>query len=226
MSAAVNEFASTPLGHVMFPAEDSPRGLGRTLGKRVGGNPSRVRISYPPPVPHRARCRRAPPFAVGPFDVVRPGFRLRWFPGAPTARRPGSQPMIESITTSGTPRMRSTVAAVWRASWRRPSRTPASRRSRFRGVGGDMPPPLGLTEGDSDRPVSAVSGAAGTPGFPASAGRSAPGVPAPGGRACEPRRRGVGLRPGGAAALSSYDIRGSWNCATLGVGAEAASARL
>src|SRR5206468_5429343 len=51
------------------PAEDSPSGLGRTLGKRVGGNPSRVRISYPPPVPHRARCRRAPPFAVGPFVV-------------------------------------------------------------------------------------------------------------------------------------------------------------
>ena len=32
-------------------AEDSPSGLGRTLGKRVGGNPSRVRISHPPP-PH------------------------------------------------------------------------------------------------------------------------------------------------------------------------------
>src|SRR4051812_48580165 len=29
-------------------AEDSPSGLGRTLGKRVGGNPSRVRISHPP----------------------------------------------------------------------------------------------------------------------------------------------------------------------------------
>src|SRR5262249_301737 len=28
---------------------DSPSGLGRTLGKRVGGNPSRVRISHPPP---------------------------------------------------------------------------------------------------------------------------------------------------------------------------------
>ncbi len=39
--------------------------------------------------------------------------------------------MIASITTSGTPRIRRTVAAVWRASWRRPSRTPASRRSRF-----------------------------------------------------------------------------------------------
>jgi hypothetical protein len=35
---------------VSFPAEDSPSGLGRTLGKRVGGNPSRVRISHPPPV--------------------------------------------------------------------------------------------------------------------------------------------------------------------------------
>src|SRR5215470_10169240 len=34
---------------VSCPAEDSPSGLGRTLGKRVGGNPSGVRISYPPP---------------------------------------------------------------------------------------------------------------------------------------------------------------------------------
>src|ERR1041385_8457210 len=71
MRACGHGFASTPLGHVMFPAEDSPRGLGRTLGKRVGGNPSRVRISYPPPVPHRARCRRAPPLGGGPFDVAR-----------------------------------------------------------------------------------------------------------------------------------------------------------
>lgn len=121
----------------MFPAEDSPRGLGRTLGKRVGGNPSRVRISYPPPVPHRARCRRAPLFAVGPFDVVRLSWflgRLRAGPGgfqsaSPTccaslrsmvpvtctqrarmrAAPPVSQPVIESITTSGTPRIRSTV---------------------------------------------------------------------------------------------------------------------
>src|SRR5262245_57735412 len=31
-----------------FFAEDSPSGLGRTLGKRVGLTPSRVRISYPP----------------------------------------------------------------------------------------------------------------------------------------------------------------------------------
>src|SRR5262249_33159040 len=39
----------TPAAPVSFPAEDSPSGLGRTLGKRVGGNPSGVRISYPPP---------------------------------------------------------------------------------------------------------------------------------------------------------------------------------
>jgi hypothetical protein len=41
-------------GSVSLPAEDSPRGLGRTLGKRVGLTPSRVRISYPPPPPSRA----------------------------------------------------------------------------------------------------------------------------------------------------------------------------
>src|SRR5215469_17012868 len=38
-----------PAAPVSCPAEDSPSGLGRTLGKRVGGNPSGVRISYPPP---------------------------------------------------------------------------------------------------------------------------------------------------------------------------------
>src|ERR1051326_2361644 len=38
-----------PESRVCFSAEDSPSGLGRTLGKRVGGNPSRVQISYPPP---------------------------------------------------------------------------------------------------------------------------------------------------------------------------------
>src|SRR5437667_12462851 len=32
---------------VSWPTEDSPSGLGRTLGKRVGLTPSRVRISYP-----------------------------------------------------------------------------------------------------------------------------------------------------------------------------------
>src|SRR3954464_8427637 len=40
-----------PPGSVSCLTEDSPRGLGRTLGKRVGFTPSRVRISYPPPRP-------------------------------------------------------------------------------------------------------------------------------------------------------------------------------
>jgi hypothetical protein len=33
---------------VTFRAEDSPRGLWRSLGKRVGFTPSRVRIPHPP----------------------------------------------------------------------------------------------------------------------------------------------------------------------------------
>jgi hypothetical protein len=36
---------------VRFRAEDSPRGLWRSLGKRVGCKPSRVRIPHPPPTP-------------------------------------------------------------------------------------------------------------------------------------------------------------------------------
>src|SRR5690606_18486061 len=34
---------------VIFRAEDSPSGLWRSLGKRVGLTPSGVRIPYPPP---------------------------------------------------------------------------------------------------------------------------------------------------------------------------------
>lgn len=70
--------ASTPQRLVLFAAEDSPSGLGRTLGKRVGGNPSRVRISYPPPAegPDRSTvrafvasgpCRAAGRRAIGSF---------------------------------------------------------------------------------------------------------------------------------------------------------------
>ena len=36
---------------VTFRAEDSPRGLWRSLGKRVGFTPSRVRIPHPPQLP-------------------------------------------------------------------------------------------------------------------------------------------------------------------------------
>jgi hypothetical protein len=53
---------------VSWLAEDSPRGLGRTLGKRVGIKPSRVRISYPPPLNQAKR----------PTDPwIRPGVDLR-----------------------------------------------------------------------------------------------------------------------------------------------------
>jgi hypothetical protein len=60
---------------VSFAAEDSPSGLGRTLGKRVGGNPSRVRISYPPPVLTSQNVRANPTLglALGRELTVTPG---------------------------------------------------------------------------------------------------------------------------------------------------------
>src|SRR5690606_31350070 len=57
---------STPEVRVELSAEDSPRGLGRTLGKRVGGNPSRVRISYPPPASTRQNEGPRPGARSGP----------------------------------------------------------------------------------------------------------------------------------------------------------------
>ena len=45
-------------------AADQSRTSGRTFGKRVGGNPSRVRISYPPQPPEQAQ-RGAPPMIGG-----------------------------------------------------------------------------------------------------------------------------------------------------------------
>ncbi len=74
-------FASTPQRLVLFAAEDSPSGLGRTLGKRVGGNPSRVRISYPPHPPVRADEGPDRIIGRGPrrwlVAVDRPGTELR-----------------------------------------------------------------------------------------------------------------------------------------------------
>src|SRR5690606_22206271 len=60
-----NVFASTLQRLVLFAAEDSPSGLGRTLGKRVGGNPSRVRISYPPPLLSPGNTSKAPAARCG-----------------------------------------------------------------------------------------------------------------------------------------------------------------
>ncbi|MEY9955302.1 hypothetical protein ABH932_001034 [Streptacidiphilus sp. MAP5-52] len=46
-----------------------PRTPGRTVGKRVGGNPSRVRISYPPHPPNWAN-EGSHRMSVGPFVVL------------------------------------------------------------------------------------------------------------------------------------------------------------
>src|SRR5690606_12347013 len=58
---------STVRLHVEWSAEDSPSGLGRTLGKRVGGNPSRVRIPYPP---HRLTRQHEAPDRPAPRGLV------------------------------------------------------------------------------------------------------------------------------------------------------------
>lgn len=80
---------TSPSG-VECPTEDSPRGLGRTLGKRVGGNPSRVRISYPPPAQ-----RAGPRKWSGPLAYTRPGFPL----GRPQA--PPERTANPSVTRAG-----------------------------------------------------------------------------------------------------------------------------
>src|SRR5689334_13070829 len=65
-------------GRLSSDTEDSPRGLWRTLGKRVGFTPSRVRIPHPPPA-SRGRTpghptAGAPGVVVGSyFCPVRPG---------------------------------------------------------------------------------------------------------------------------------------------------------
>lgn len=94
-------FASTLQRLVLFAAEDSPSGLGRTLGKRVGGNPSRVRISYPPPLLSPGNTSKAPAARCGGLR------RWRWLvPAMPRREDPLSparwfdQTMQEDCTTS------------------------------------------------------------------------------------------------------------------------------
>lgn len=59
-SKSFRRFTVGVVSPVTSVTEDSPSGLGRTLGKRVGGNPSRVRIPYPPhPRPDSKPSRRA-----------------------------------------------------------------------------------------------------------------------------------------------------------------------
>src|SRR6201996_1496837 len=55
---------------VSLPTEDSPSGLWRTLGKRVGGNPSRVRIPHPPPFSAGAPLPGFPAISAGPRNLV------------------------------------------------------------------------------------------------------------------------------------------------------------
>ncbi len=113
------------------------------VGKRVGFTPSRVRISYPPPVPHRARCRRAPPR----------GGALRRCPSGRTrsaARRPRTLGGVWSVTspspTKGAQEFRRPAGRRWRPRRRTscPSRA-ADRDSSRRGRAGkkldSMPAP-------------------------------------------------------------------------------------
>lgn len=85
----------------------------RTVGKRVGGNSSGVRIPYPPPVPHRALTLKGPTARGGALQRCPSQLLLGSSTGHRRLALPGSQPMIASTTTSGTPKIRSTVAAVW-----------------------------------------------------------------------------------------------------------------
>jgi hypothetical protein len=79
---------------VASSAEDSPRGLWRSLGKRVGFTPSRVRIPHPPPVEAvRDLRQRRPRFEaltgiLAPVGVPRPV--LIWQPRSARSSRQGA----------------------------------------------------------------------------------------------------------------------------------------
>ena len=70
---AAAAFGLAKLPQVASAAEDSPSGLWRTLGKRVGGNPSRVRIPHPPPQspPTLVRTRGCISAICSALDLVR-----------------------------------------------------------------------------------------------------------------------------------------------------------
>ncbi|SNS84232.1 hypothetical protein SAMN05216252_10973 [Actinacidiphila glaucinigra] len=120
------------------------------LGKPVGGNPSRVRISYPPPVPHRARCRRAPPLAVGPFGV------LRWYPAGSTARRRSGKPRSSA-------RIRSCACT---ASASGPSVFPSAAARRLEPLRGNPSGAVGSAPGVAEGPVSVARRRLGPPTSP------------------------------------------------------------
>ena len=67
-----HQFGASALAPVQFSTEDSPRGLWRSLGKRVGFTPSRVRISYPPPCTNHALTRA---YIAGKLELLLSGPR-------------------------------------------------------------------------------------------------------------------------------------------------------
>src|SRR5436305_9141040 len=75
---------------VFSSAEDSPSGLGRTIGNRVGRDPSGVQIPYPPPIWWLATlelsaCRRV--LTPGRADSSIPAADLSALRRVPTRRR-------------------------------------------------------------------------------------------------------------------------------------------
>ncbi len=76
-----------PSDPIVWSTEDSPSGLGRTLGKRVGGNPSRVRISHPPPFGTR-RFRRVGHPRPTRYWIIRSHFRSQ-LPSSDLSAGPG-----------------------------------------------------------------------------------------------------------------------------------------
>src|SRR3954466_13986078 len=62
---SIDRSSATPAGRLGSSAEDSPSGLWRTLGKRVGFTPSGVRIPYPPQVGRGVLLEHTPSAVFG-----------------------------------------------------------------------------------------------------------------------------------------------------------------
>ncbi len=84
-------YVSAPLSS---SAEDSPSGLWRSLGKRVGSNPSGVQIPYPPP------CRESRHTSLLSRDMWPVAFLFQ-VPG--DGERAGVEPVFWSAVTDSWP---------------------------------------------------------------------------------------------------------------------------
>ena len=155
-------FGGTAARPVESAAEDSPSGLGRTIGNRVGGDPSRVQIPYPPPPRGGHPLPGAPlwhargrePQAAGP-EFSPPRGRAR-------RQSPARAPPRARCSRRGRPRRGSPGPAGRRsrsgpagaaAGRRRPGRTRGRRATRAppRDVQGD--PPVGQPPAAAPRPA-------------------------------------------------------------------------